>query len=54
MNPARIPDLPALGQEDSLLRTIIWIVLYVLCVGGAVIYVIHKLPHRDDGPDGEE
>ena len=53
MNPARIPDLPPLAQEDSLLRVVLWIVLYALCIGGAVAYVVHKLPHRDDGPDGK-
>ncbi len=51
MNPARIPDLPPIGQEDSLLRTILWIVLYVVCIGGAVAYLIHKLPHRGDGEE---
>ena len=50
MNPARIPDLPPLGQEGGGWRTVLWIVLYAACIGGAIAYVVWKLPHRDDGP----
>ncbi len=50
MNPARIPDLPPLHQEEGLLRTIVWVALYVICIGGTVYYLIRKLPRGDDGP----
>jgi len=53
MNPARIPDLPPLGQEGGLWRTVLWVALYALCIGGTIIYLVHKLPRRGDGPDEE-
>ncbi len=52
MNPANLPDLPPLGPEGGLLRTIVWVALYVICIGGTVAYLIHKLPRKDEGPDG--
>jgi hypothetical protein len=54
MNPASIPDLPPLGQEDGLLRTILWVVLYAVSIAGAIAYVIHKLPHRGQGPGQQQ
>ena len=54
MNPARRPDLPPVGQEGGVLRTVLWIVLYVAFVGGAVAYLVWKLPRHDDGPDEKE
>jgi hypothetical protein len=54
MNPARIPDLPPLGQEGSLWQTVLWTVLYVLCIGGTVAYLVYKLPRRGDGPDRDQ
>lgn len=54
MNPASIPDLPPAMDEYSTWRTVLWIVLYLLFIGGMIAFVIWRLPRRDDdGDDGE-
>ena len=48
-----IPGVEPLGPSHETLRFFIGIAVYVLALGGLVVYLIYKLPREEDeeGPD---
>jgi hypothetical protein len=50
MNPARLPDLPPISQPAGFWHIVLWVAIYVVFLGGAIAYLVYKLP-RHGGPD---
>lgn len=49
MNPVNVPVVPDAGPEYGTIHTIIWVTVYILLIGGAVAYLVWKLPRWEDG-----
>lgn len=57
MNPANLPDPLDAGPEYGLVRTLLFFGLYALLMVAAVVYLLRKLPRREDilgGGDQDE
>lgn len=53
MPPNGIPGVEPLGPSHETLRFFIGIAIYILALGGLVVYLVYKLPREDEeeGPD---
>jgi hypothetical protein len=52
MHPANVPDPLAGGSAPGLVRSLLFLALYVLCLVGLVLYLRWKLPRSGAGDAG--
>ena len=50
IHPVSLPDLNVDEPEYGLLRTLLFVGVYLALLVGAVVYIVLKLPRRDETP----